>query len=184
MSFLAGNKIRAMESELFRHPQRLTLVNFQSNACINAIFSDLKSLSKAVDESCEQTDPAEVKPICEVIEKCSIGEKCCRLSKFKSSSRSDLKYLKHGRIDEEVDAVSYNSNPSVEYLLVSFEETFKNLKVYDASNCAVREIFWENFNWNSLKSINLANNQITSLVGELRLPLKNLDLCNYTLFSF
>lgn len=111
---------------------------------------------------------------------------------FKSFSRMELKKLEHessetevSSYDEEVDvdAISYNNNQNVEYLLVGVGMIFDMLIMYDASNCAVREIFWNNFVFfRILESINLANNQIAALTGDLlpKIPLKNLDLCKYT----
>lgn len=173
-----------MRQELFLQPRKLRYVNLKSNICINGNFSDMDALSKVITESCENPDPAEVKPVCEVIEKCPVGEKCCRLSKFKSESRLELKEIKHqnSNCSNYVDAISYNSNKNVEYLLIKVNLIFKKLKAYDASNCAVREIFWKNFEWLfQLESINLANNQISSIIEELYSPmqLKNLDLCNF-----
>lgn len=171
-----------MESGLFRRSRRLKVINLLSNICINETFSDLKALSNVVDRNCEKA--AEVEPICEVIKECPLGNRCCRLSKFKTNAHSELKDLTHYRMDAEVDAISYNNNSDVELLLSSMFFLFQNLKVYDASNCAVREVFFENFQWfKHLEIINLANNQISTLFGKPfhRMPLKNLNLCNYIL---
>lgn len=175
-----------MESRLFRQSRSLQHANLKSNTCINEKFSSLEMLSKIVDKNCERTDPVEDKPICETIGKCHLGKKCCRLSKFKSASRLELKALKRFVGDLEVDAITYDSNPDVEYLLHRIASSFLYLKVYDASNCAVRAIFWKNFHLlRDLESINLASNQISSFNGELfhEMPLKILNLCNYTLIS-
>lgn len=153
-----------------------------SNTCINEKFSDTGTLSKNVDENCEKIDPVDVKPFCEAIEKCPLGEKCCRLSMFKSATR-ELRNLEHV-YDMNVDAISYNNNPNAESLLVvSF--LFPNLKIYDASNCSIREIFWVNFKgFYELESINLANNRISALNEKLldKTTLKSLNLCK--LFYF
>lgn len=173
-------------------PRSLKHVNLMGNTCISEDFADAYTktlfdrLSRIVNFKhwnleCGKTESAEVKPICEVIEKCSLGEKCCRLSKFESASRLELLTLEQ-YWDSEIDVIFYDNNPKVEYLLATVGVKFGNLKVYDASNCAVREIFWENFKWtDKVEFINLANNQISALTGEMydRMPLKSLDLCNF-----
>lgn len=189
---LAGNTIKAMESGLFLPLRSFKEANLISNTCINDTFSVKKELSRFIDESCEKTESVGVKPKCEIIQKCAIGQRCCLLSKFKSSglkSSTKIEFLKleQKSYDGEVDAIFYNSNPSVEYLLVasSFNVEFKNLKVYDASNCSIRRIFWKNFNgFYKLETINLANNQISALNEKLfdEKPLKNLDLCEFMFF--
>lgn len=184
--FLAGNRIKAMESRLFRYSSKLNHVNLMSNSCINGSFTDiLDALSVIVDENCEKTD-FELKPFCEVTGKCALGEKCCQLSKFKSLSRLEWKTLSFDH-DFGFDAIWYNSNPNIEYLLAKISWTFGDIKVYDASNCAVREVFWINFRGLSmLETVNLSNNQFTAVVRELfdQMPLKKLDLCNYFQFGF
>lgn len=172
-------------------------MNLLLNACINDEAFDktgLETLSKVADEHCNKTGSVEVKPRCEVIEKCSIGERCCRLLHFKTDSRLELKTLEYDgefskkssdpSSDRTVDVITYNNNPSVEYLLIGVQRTFPSLKVYDASNCSIREIFWGNFKWlTRLEFIYLANNKITAIedfaktFGYLsRMPLKFLDL--------
>lgn len=169
-----------MDKKLFHYSysDEANHVNLMSNICVNGNFSDLYALSIFVRENCEKTD-VEIKPSCEVTGKCEFGTKCCQLSKFKSVSRLEWKTLSFEH-DWGFDAISYNSNPNVEYLLAKIGWTFGDIKTYDASNCSVREVFWINFvNLNKLESINLENNQISALIGEIfdRMPLKSLNLC-------
>lgn len=169
-----------------RFARSLEHMNFLWNTCINGTFSDKSILFKVVEKNCDKI--AEVKPICDVIEECRLGEKCCRLSKFNSVSRFERKKLEHEGVDEEVSIIFYDNNPKVEYLLVEVYKKFPNITVYDASNCAVRQIFFDNFELLFyLESINLANNQISTFVEfamlNNRMPLKYLDLCNFIFIS-
>lgn len=169
-----------MDGNLFRQSRNLNNANLVSNICINEKFSEVNDLAYVINERCKATESAAAEPNCEVIEKCLFGKNCCRLSKFKSVSRLELKELEEDWENEQkIDVIQYNSNPDVEYLL-KHVWLFSRLKVYDASNCAVREIFWSNFEMcDKLEHINLANNQITSVVDVLfyRMPLKTLNLC-------
>lgn len=187
--FLAGNKIKSMGHDLFgvsytgpipRVFFRLKTANFLSNTCINGYFYDAATLQMVVKENCKApyVEPP-TKPICDQFEKCPFGEKCCLLSKFQSKSPLELKRLEHNNSDSEVDAISYNNNPNIEYLLERFS-WFPNLKVYDASNCAVREIFWENFyTFDHLETLNLANNQISTFFRmQYKRHFKNVNLGN------
>lgn len=155
-----------------------------SNPCINRAYADVTKFTTFFVKNCEKTESEEVKPKCEVRQKCAIGEKCCLLSKFKTDSRLDLKELVT-EYDKDVDAISYEKNPNVEFLLVIEGWRFPKLTAYDASNCSVREIFSRDFEgFPNLESINLANNQISALneVFFDKMPLKHLDLCNFTYF--
>lgn len=186
-------------------------MNLLLNICINDEAPEktqLEKLSTTAVGNCEKAGPVEVKPKCEAIEKCSFGEKCCRLLQIRTDSRLELKTLEYdGEFsakpnpfgpfanfytpnpsrDGSVDVISYNMNPNVEYLLVGVETKFPNLKVYDAANCSIREIFWENFELLArLEFIHLANNKISAVenfaktFGRLkRMPLKFLDLGMY-----
>lgn len=193
-----------MESASLRYSRNLNDVKMLGNPCVNTNASDVNMLSRVIDERCEKTSFVEIEPTCEVIGKCPLGERCCHLSKFTSVSRLELKKLQYthevrdkkapsngGWVklkydDAELfDAISYNNNPNVEYLLIDFGWPFTKLKVYDASNCAVREIFWKNFESQTrLETINLANNRISAFGTELhnQMPLKNLDLCKSVCF--
>lgn len=173
-----------MRGEVFSHVRDLNLryVNLMSNICINGKFTSKEGiLPKTIDENCEETERTEIRPTCEVIEKCRLGEKCCQLTKFRSDSHWNLKTLE-GTQMTDVDALSYNSNLDVEYLLTGIQEIFPNLKVYDASNCAIRRVFKVNFeSLHQLKTINLANNKISALnqIFYREMSLKKLDLCKY-----
>lgn len=176
-----------MDAKLFYYShteEYIGHVNLMSNICVDGSFSDSDELSAVVRKTCEKTD-TEVKPSCEVIGKCALGEKCCQLSQFKSVSRLEWETLSLDDGFWGFDAITYNSNPNVEYLLAKISWTFSDIKAYDASNCSVREVLWINFfHLNKLESINLANNQISALIGELfdRMPLKVLNLCNYDFY--
>lgn len=128
--FLVGNEIKTLQSELFKPLRKIQLVKLKSNVCINENFYDVEALKKIVDENCKELDSAEVEPICEMIGKCHIGEKCCRLSDFKSFSRTKLKSFEQETDDLEVDAIFYNNNMNVEYLLAVIGSKFRSLKVY------------------------------------------------------
>lgn len=161
-------------------------MNLLSNTCVNGTFFNKITLADVLYENCEKTEPAMVEATCEVIEKCAIGENCCILSKFKNDSPWELKWIEQ-ETDDKIDAIFYNSNQNVEYLLLNIYLSLRNLKVYDASNCSIREIFWVNFKrCYKLESINLANNQISALNEKLfeEMPLKILDLCNFIFICF
>lgn len=188
--FLAGNKIKTLEGGglSWRQFNSVKHWNFMFNTCLNETYHNIEPLVNIKTTNCEKSEPAltEVKPTCQVINKCSLGQRCCFLSKFKSSSSLVLQRLEKGDDNQEFDAVSYNSNPNVQYLLEAFANwAFWPLKVYDASNCAIREIFLENFDFfYDIESINLANNQISAVSSFLiEIPLKHLNLCNYLFVS-
>lgn len=183
MKFAAKNKIKAMEGKLFHRTRLLEIVDLKSNSCIDNKFTDKYELSIEVGNNCDEVNSisSKTEPRCEKIGKCLLGENCCQLTMFQSASRSKLKKIEHEDKNGSIDAISYNSNKKILYLLVDLSSNFGNLIAYDASNCAVRAIFKSNFELlSSLKSINLTNNQISVIMGDLyhMMPLETLDLCN------
>lgn len=161
---LANNKIRAISGQL--SSQSLKVVNLKANLCINEeIFTSYNHYLKKKNylSMFGQCDQNQVSPLCEAIGPCKNSLSCCRLTTYFSRSLTENTRIVNQSEDDNVEEIDYNSNAAVEFLLVDLVLKFRKLRYYEASNCGIREIFFENFRGFSLETMDLSGNVIANI---------------------
>lgn len=175
LRLLGGNPIKFMNSDIMLNTRRDGLLIMESSGCVNASFT-FRDVEEVDFRNCELEEIPDVAIDCEVIEKCTIGYKCCILTQFRSSQfKLDSTKIS---IQSKIDAIHYNHNKNAEYL-VTYVETKdeKTIVSHDASRCSIVEVIRENFmNLTFLVTLNLSDNDISNLKDYVFMDLLKLEV--------
>lgn len=78
--------------------------------------------------------------------------------------------------NDTVEGISFQGNLKIFFLPVNIGQKFQKLKMFDASSCAIKAIFKENFkNLKVLKELTLDNNEIFSVNSNTFEDLESLE---------